>query len=67
MRPLVEKLHSVVNGVQMLYVEYAGNSNEDHPVGNFVTGSSILCVDNGKVLFYDETLESTDKWAEPQG
>lgn len=65
MRALVERLIGIdEDGNQMLYVEYAGDSTEDKPIGHFVSGSSLLFADNGKVFFYNENSVSDDKWVE---
>lgn len=65
MRALVERLIGIDDdGNQLIYAEYFGDSSEDKPVGNFVSGSSVIMADNGKVYFYNENSESEDKWVE---
>jgi len=45
------------NGIQ--YIEFAGLSTDDKPLGNFATGSLFLEVDTGDVYAYDE---ENDEW-----
>lgn len=36
-------------------VRFAGLSNDSKPTGNFVNGSSFVCVDDGSEFMYNET------------
>lgn len=36
-------------------VKFAGLSNDSKPTGNFVNGSSFVCVDDGSEFMYNET------------
>ena len=36
-------------------VKFAGLSTDDKPVGDFVNGSSFVCVDDGSEFMFNET------------
>ena len=46
------------------YIELAGTSSEDKPVGKYLTGSMFIEVDTGKVFLYNRTATSGNEWVE---
>jgi len=46
------------------YVEVACLSTDTKPVGDFLTGSTLIEVDKGKVYLYDADGASGSEWVE---
>ena len=49
------------------YMEYAGLSTDEKPIGGILTGSTFLEVDTADVYFYDEDSESWIKAGDSNG
>ena len=46
---------------EKVFVKFAGLSTDSKPTGDFVNGSSYVCVDNGAEFMYNET---SNTWAQ---
>ena len=51
----VRKIEERVFEGNKVLVRFAGLSNDSKPTGDFVNGSSFVCVDDGSEFMYNET------------